>query len=125
MIKNGQIPWKRVKGGGLLMRNLVKVNKNLVNFWIMAKPGSEVFVAGTFNNWSVTANPLKGNSSRGHYIATLAVCPGRHEYKFVVDGVWQVDPSCPVMVANPFGSENSVLQVEKPDIQETEQGRGA
>jgi hypothetical protein len=33
-----------------------------VLFELPAEPGSQVFVAGTFNNWNPTANPLKDRS---------------------------------------------------------------
>lgn len=98
-----------------MSKSPVSAEKNLVSFGIKLKPGSKVFVAGTFNDWSATANPLKENSSKGHYVATLKVCPGKHEYKFVVNDLWLVDPSCPVRVLNSFGTENNVVLVEKPD----------
>ncbi len=82
-----------------------------VQFELAVKPGSQVFVAGTFNNWNPTANPLKDNPGSGHCKATLQIPPGRHEYKFAVDGVWIVDPNCTHWVPDHCGSFNSVLHV--------------
>jgi 1,4-alpha-glucan branching enzyme len=82
-----------------------------VRFELPAEPGSRVFVAGTFNDWSPTANPLKDNPGSGHCKATLSIPPGRHEYKFVVNGEWRVDPNCTAWAPNELGSLNSVILV--------------
>lgn len=82
-----------------------------VRFEISVEPGQEVFVAGTFNNWSPTANPLKDNPGSGHCKAALLIPLGKHEYKFVVNGVWSADPGCPDRVPDGYGSLNSVLHV--------------
>ena len=57
-----------------------------VSFKVSAEPGSEVFVAGTFNNWDPKQHQLRDNPRSGLYSATLVLPPGRHEYKFVVNG---------------------------------------
>ena len=80
-----------------------------VNFDIHAKAGSEVYLAGTFNSWDATRNKLTERS--GFYNCTLLVPKGRHEYKFVVNGVWCVDPKCQEWVSNGSGSLNSVITV--------------
>ena len=82
-----------------------------VRFDLSAKPGSQVFVAGTFNNCNPTANPLKDNPGSGHFKAALRVPTGTHEYKFVVSGVWNVDPKCVDWTPNAYGSLNSVRYV--------------
>ena len=82
-----------------------------VRFELSAKPGSRVFVAGTFNNWNPTANPLKDNPDSGHFKAALRVPAGAHEYKFVVNGVWTMDPKCVDWAPNGYGALNSVLYV--------------
>ena len=82
-----------------------------VRFELSAAPGSRVFVAGTFNNWNPTANQLKDNPGSGHCKTTLVLPPGRHEYKFVVNGEWRVDPNCAESAPNDQGSLNSVITV--------------
>ncbi|OGV81136.1 MAG: hypothetical protein A3K18_09315 [Lentisphaerae bacterium RIFOXYA12_64_32] len=82
-----------------------------MRFEVSADPKSQVFVAGTFNNWNPTASPLKDNPDSGHYKATLSLPRGKHEYKFVVNGVWCMDPNCQDWSPNPYGGLNSVLQV--------------
>jgi hypothetical protein len=52
-----------------------------------------------------------GLSAGGHYSTTVALPPGRHEYKFVVNGEWQIDEKCPQWVPNASGTLNSVVEV--------------
>ncbi|MBQ7346283.1 MAG: type I pullulanase, partial [Oscillospiraceae bacterium] len=51
---------------------------------------TSVYLAGSFNDWSQTANQM--TSSSGVFSTTLTLQPGVHEYKFVVDGEWVTDP---------------------------------
>ena len=80
-----------------------------VSFQFVAEPGSEVFVAGTFNNWDPKQYPLRDNPDSGHYKTKLVLAPGRYEYKFVVNGEWLADPNCPDSAPNDCGSLNSIL----------------
>ena len=47
----------------------------------------------------------------GIWRAVLPVGPGRYEYKFVIDDVWQEDPGNPDTVSDPYGGSNSVLNI--------------
>jgi type 1 glutamine amidotransferase len=51
----------------------------------------------------------RDNKGRWSKIVTLA--PGRHEYKFVVDGQWRNDPGNDQVVSNSFGTLNNFLDV--------------
>ncbi len=82
-----------------------------VRFELWAEPGSQVFVAGTFNNWSTTMHELKDSPDSGQFRAALRVPAGTHEYRFVVNGVWHKDPTCLDSVPNGHGSRNSVIHV--------------
>ena len=82
-----------------------------IEFRVQAGPGSRVYVAGSFNDWDPTTLPLHPLEEDGLYSATLLLPPGRHEYKFVVDGVWRMDPNCADWVPNALGSLNSVVSV--------------
>ena len=82
-----------------------------VTFRFAAPKGCRVSVAGAFNGWSVEEHVLKHNAKSGFFQNTLALAPGRYEYKFVVDGTWVVDPACPDWVPNEYGSLNSVILV--------------
>ena len=93
------------------MRQSSKETRKSVQFELSAEPGSEVFVAGTFNNWNPGANPLKDNLDSGLFKAALRVPKGTHEYKFVVNGAWAMDPKCASGAPSGYGSLNSVLLV--------------
>ncbi len=73
---------------------------------------SEVFVAGTFNDWKPQVTPMipLGN---GRWIKILVLPPGDYEYLFFADGKWIPDPHATRTVPNPFGGVNSVLEVER------------
>ena len=82
-----------------------------VEFRITAPNANWVGIAGDFNGWkpdTLVAKKEKG----GLWRATATVAAGSHEYKFVVDGSWIVDPKCSRRTVNSFGSENSVLVVK-------------
>lgn len=70
----------------------------------------EVHVAGTFNGWDPRATPMTRHED-GSWAARLLLPPGRHEYRFIVDGQWQEDPAARQSVDNPFGGRNSILEV--------------
>ena len=66
-------------------------------------------VAGSFNGWSASANPLQDNGD-GTYSLTLTIPKERASYKFVVDGSsWQQDPSNSNSEPDGHGGKNSVL----------------
>ena len=69
-------------------------------------------LAGTFNQWDTKRHPMKDSLSAGIYTLTLMVPKGEHEYKFVINGDWVVDPECRNWVRNDCGTLNSVLTVE-------------
>jgi hypothetical protein len=54
---------------------------------------------------------MSDNPGSGHCKTTLVLPPGRHEYKFVVNGEWCVDANCAECVPNDQGSLNSVVTV--------------
>ncbi len=89
---------------------------NLTVFDCHSETASAVFLAGSFNNWSPTATPMKRDSA-GNWMVSLPLAPGRYEYKFVLDGEWCCEPGCkytghcPHCIVNEFGTMNRVLEV--------------
>lgn len=56
-------------------------------------PVKTVHLAGGFNEWSKDQQPLDGPDKNGRYSTTLVLKPGKHEYKFLLDGAaWRSDP---------------------------------
>ncbi|XP_058084654.1 protein FLOURY ENDOSPERM 6, chloroplastic isoform X3 [Magnolia sinica] len=66
---------------------------------------SEVFLAGSFDGW--TSQRRMERSTSGIFSLNLKLYPGRYEIKFVVDGVWRIDPLRPVVNNN--GYQNNLL----------------
>ena len=83
-----------------------------VNFSYADPAAKTVAVAGEFNAWNTTANPLQKDDA-GNWKASLALKPGRYQYKFVVDGNWKIDPANPDTTEDGLGGKNSV-KVVKP-----------
>jgi 1,4-alpha-glucan branching enzyme len=80
-------------------------------FRLEAPQAAEAFVAGCFNGWNPAANPLE-RDERGAWSCSLAIEPGEHEYRFVVDGVWWDDPANMSRRWNDFGTQNCILIVQ-------------
>ena len=93
------------------MARVSTAGKKRVQFRIKTEAGRKIFLAGTFNGWDPEKNPLKEKGKTGVYSITLMLPKGRYEYKFVVDGLWSVDPECPEWNPNGHGSLNSVVTV--------------
>jgi len=72
-----------------------------------------VALAGDFNNWSTSADPLT-KDAQGRWTIVKAIPPGSHQYKFVInDGqTWEQDPANPSTTDDGFGGKNSVLMVD-------------
>lgn len=82
-----------------------------VTFKLKAPQAKKVILAGSFNNWDTNSLTAK-KSTAGMWSVKLSLKPGRHEYKFLVDGNWINDPGCKGCVPNSFGSQNCVVEVK-------------
>lgn len=90
-----------------MKKNRSHDSKN-IEFWFQAESGKEIFIAGSFNNWNPARTKLK-DTGDGLYKVTIHLSHGTHEYKFVMDDIWLIDPKNPETVENAFGSMNSVV----------------
>jgi 1,4-alpha-glucan branching enzyme len=82
-----------------------------VDFVLECNGAEQVFVCGDFNDWHPTSLRMIGNPDMGLWEKRLVLPPGRHEYKFIVDGKWLHDPDARENVRNIHGSLNSVVEV--------------
>ena len=90
-----------------------KITPEGVVFSLYSTKVKKVNIAGTFNNWSMTADPLYDRDGTGMWTIVLPLPPGRYEYKFVIDGdEWIPDPANPTTTDDGFGGYNSVVTVE-------------
>jgi 1,4-alpha-glucan branching enzyme len=104
---NGK-PSKQNKGEN--MKRARPGGKRRVELRLQTESGKNVFVAGSFNNWNRSRTRLEEKRTCVYAVA-LQLPVGRHEYKFVVDDDWRIDPENPETAPNPFGSLNSVITV--------------
>lgn len=81
-----------------------------VEFSYEAPEAKEVFLAGSFNDWNVTNLPMS-RDPQGVWRVRVPLPPGRYEYRFVADCVWNDDPRACAYVPNQFGWCNCVVEV--------------
>jgi len=87
-----------------------------VTFHFSAPDASNVYLAGDFNNWADNKDGAVSDSKYamskgddGVWKTEAALTPGRHSYKFVVDGSrWENDPG----TSEKDSSGNSVVEVK-------------
>jgi 1,4-alpha-glucan branching enzyme len=80
-------------------------------FSYTAPNAMSVMLAGEFTHWQSEAIPMKRGKD-GVWKVSVALAPGVHHYRFIVDGKWLDDPECELRVPNPYGGHNSVRTVE-------------
>ena len=78
--------------------------------WPHEASGS-VRLAGSFNSWQ--PQDMSFDASDGVWRLERDVAPGKHQFKFVVDGEWVHDAGQP-HTPNEVGSENNFLEVLAP-----------
>jgi len=74
----------------------------------------DVRIAGDFNGWVPDRGVRSLIASEGQtrvWTKVLSLEPGTYQYRYVVDGEWQEDPSNPQSAPGPTGQPNSILQV--------------
>jgi len=70
--------------------------------------GSDVAVAGTWDNWKVRVTMSYAD---GHYICFMDLPVGTHEYKYIVDGIWVYTKNLPI-TRDQKGNINNVLTLQ-------------
>lgn len=65
---------------------------------------------GDFNGWDEKKHPMRKNEN-GLWEKTTMLFPGTYEYKFIVDGKWQMDPKSDQVCVNHFGTQNNMITV--------------
>ena len=63
-----------------------QAKKRRITFRMQAPPGCKVHVAGSFSNWAPANKQLRDPDGDGNYSRIVLLPPGRHEYKFIVNG---------------------------------------
>lgn len=73
------------------------------------KDAKEVLLAGSFNDWSKDGFKMR-KTDYGWKLSVL-LSGGKHQYKFIVDKQWILDPSNPIKEYDYYGNINSVCMV--------------
>ena len=88
---------------------LIDLHGGVLFRWQGGAGVARVEVAGSFSEWTpIPMAPVP--DLPGLFELEMALAPGRHQYKFVVDGTWTSMPGCPTM-DDGFGALNNVLEV--------------
>ena len=93
-------------------RKPTTAGRKRATFHVKANPGSQVYIAGSFNNWDAKSKPMKDAKGTGDYTTMLYLLKGQYEYKYVINGEWHVDPECPKWVQNDCGTLNSLVTID-------------
>jgi len=76
-----------------------------------AGAADQVALAGDFNGWSTTADPL-AKQANGTWTVTKKLAAGAYGYKFLVNGkTWKTDDANPESKDDGFGGKNSIVTV--------------
>lgn len=78
------------------------VSEGVATFRVYRPKAESVYLAGDFNNWANNQNgtvsepafAMEGPDDQGVWKAEAPLTPGRHTYKFIVNGtLWEADPN--------------------------------
>lgn len=91
-----------------------KIKKKKVTLSFEGTPGTDVIVAGSFNDWAVLdvkkAKKMK-EEEEGKFSVNMFLPVGEYEYKFFNEGKWFNDPAAETHKQNAFGTFNSIITV--------------
>ncbi len=83
-------------------------NNGLTRFIYAGIPGERVSVIGDFNNWDPYLSELN-ETSPGIFEIKMFLAPGKHYYRFVVNGQEITDPANTKTARNGWGKDSSVI----------------
>ncbi len=83
-----------------------------VLFSLVAPEANEVELVGSFTDWERENGVGLTRSGNGVWHTTLELGPGRHLYKFVIDGIWVPDPANENRTAP---NEDCIVEVYRKD----------
>ena len=94
------------------MKSLSQKNtkRRKVNFKIWAPEAKTVSLMGTFNQWNAKTHLMKKDAD-GCWHKSIMTIPGRYEYRYLVDGKWENDPTNNNRCLNDHGTYNNVIEV--------------
>lgn len=90
-----------------------KKNMTSVTFEVPPDVGAQrAYVVGDFNDWSTSATEMKPRKD-GRYTATIRLVNGRpYRFRYLLDDErWENDWAADGYAPNPFGTEDSVVEL--------------
>jgi 1,4-alpha-glucan branching enzyme len=97
-------------GSGKTVNSFIALKANHLFELADQNDAKSVIVTGSFNNWSTRGYRMVKQG--GKWIFPLFLKPGKHLYKFIVDGKWIIDPANDLYEPNEVGTDNSVLWIK-------------
>ena len=82
-----------------------------LDFSISAPEAKEVYIAGDFNGWRLD-DSSRMQKDNDIWKKIMNITPGRHHYRFVIDGKWVDDPNNPNKEKNPYGELDSLIEIQ-------------
>ncbi len=83
----------------------------LHDFSLKIETAKEIYLVGDFNQWVASEQSRLWQKEAGVWQKRIFLGPGKHRYKFIVDGRWLTDPSNDHIEPNPYGGMDSVLEI--------------
>lgn len=76
----------------------------------MSKDAQTAFIVGDFNDWSLSATPMK-KLKTGGFSLTVDLEPGRiYQFRYLLDGSrWENDPDADGYCPTPYDTNNGML----------------
>jgi hypothetical protein len=75
-----------------------------------------ISVTGDFNRWDENATPMRQNRN-GVWQAVLDLPAGeQYEFRYLIDGQWRTDYHADGYADNIYGSQNSLIVVDLPEL---------
>jgi len=94
----------------LMSQSNVKVQRQMIVLTFNDIDCRRLQLAGDFNNW-IPDRDIETRNINGCWQKVFTAEPGIYEYRIIVDGRWQQDPTNSAEVPNELGGINSLLQV--------------
>jgi hypothetical protein len=88
---------------------VVKSGERVTFIFSPSAPIKKAYLVGDFNKWKLT-DTMK-QMPDGSFRKTKKLGTGKFEYKFYADGIYWNDPEAEAQSVNPFGTLNSIIEV--------------
>jgi 1,4-alpha-glucan branching enzyme len=83
-----------------------------VRFTVLIPGAKQVFLVGSFNDWSKGATPMKIVDGSSLWSVDVPLIQGEYTFMYVIDGVrWMTPPHAEDFVTDGFGQTNGVVIV--------------